>query len=292
MDSRRRTKVLLIAIVASAVAFLPGPASGRDAKDQSLSPTQPTFNELYPALVASSPAPGTVGSASHSPKECKTAQYCDTIDLTFAVPRDYEYTWSIRLTVTWTASAATHDMDVYLYDINEGLVQSAATGGKPEVILKGDLDPGLHYLVIVNFVGPPNDPYRVIGDFIQGKKIEKTKKPESPFRVIEQGGDSPSSGGGSPGFAAGTAPSGAELQGVGGAPVFDPIRVDTPEGLALSAGRRAPRLSEGGARGSDLKLDGGRMLTGAGLLALLGGLSYALFFAPRRRPGTVKTLPA
>lgn len=261
--------VCLCLIVAASVA--PIAAEAREVKGFTLTPNKPTVEREYEGFSASAPTSGAA-EATYSPTVCRDAEYCDTIDIDFLIPEDYEYKWKVRITTSWEFED--NDLDTWLYDLAEAEVKSAATGANPEIIEAEKLDPDRYHIVVLSFLTVVPDPYTVKVEFIQGAKIEARQRKVNPFQRAAPPAEPPDTA--IPAPLTQPAPESAE------SPIsFEPLRVNIPQEGTRSG--RAPIPRAGRAAVPGIEWDTGRVVSGIVALLVVSALSYSLFFAPRRR---------
>lgn len=290
--SRKGMLPLVGVFVALAGLVSVSSALARDAADLTVSPTQPVAEKEYPGFLAQN-AGASESAAARRASTCREAanQYCDTINLTLAVPPEYEYKFTLAFVISWENVTDLEDLDIWVSDASETELSgsSMATGANPERWQISNLDPDLYYIVVSNFSGF-TESYKVRVELIRGEKKTTKKKPTptpppppfgggptSPFSPTE-----PSEPGPDDSFF-GPAP---DLS--SGEP-FAPIRFDIP-GEKESTGGFAPVPLAGSEDrpSTPIKWDGGRLMTGLAALAMIGITSYVLFFAPRQQARTKK----
>lgn len=268
----RGRSLLIILAVTVLLIFPVGGAVGLDVEDLAISPASKIDQKQYDPIVQSNP-----GSASQNPTICRSAPYCDTIDLVIAVPETFTDNWMVRMTITWE-DIAESDIDVFFYDPSQARLTASETGTQPEVMTARNLDPGRHFITILNWVGV-HEYYVVKAEFIPLPKAAgsgriftppPTDEPVPPGAVTSappsrSGGLAPFTGGG--------------IEGGGALQPLAPVEVDLGEERPAAVGF----TPEGdGDVPSQIEWEGARLATGLGSLAAIMCLAYVLLFMPRR----------
>lgn len=152
---RRLFAAVMLPAVLTAVAL---PALSLEREGMAVSRKSPKVNKTY-----SEPILANNTSLLHKPSDCRTATYCDTIELKVDAA-DFEnddvyyvdivLSWPQEYTHTEEGDAQSNDLDLYIYDSNELRIGQAATSNEKEKT-QIDLPPsGEYYLVVNNFYGP------------------------------------------------------------------------------------------------------------------------------------------
>lgn len=127
-----------------------GTALGRDAEDLSVSADDPVHEHQYPPIPANNP-----NTLLHTPSDCRTALYCDVIDVVVEVPDSYTERdlYEVVITLSWQDAADDADLDMYLYDEDETRITESASGTPGEQAGLPEPSEGTYFVVVNNWAG-------------------------------------------------------------------------------------------------------------------------------------------
>jgi hypothetical protein len=174
----RRALTLAVCVVA-AISVSPAGTQAQDVQDMHVSRQKPMESHDYGAIpVNNAEAASGLGTQVllHRPAECRTAAYCDVIDVnvdasSFTDRDAYE----LRVEVTWT-NPDVNDIDLFIYDQEMGRrVTASATDADPEMASVDRPPTGKIFAVINNFSGP-NLGYHVDVDLHYVGKLKEIPK--------------------------------------------------------------------------------------------------------------------
>lgn len=99
-------------------------AAARDVEDMAVSAEEPVSEKTYDPIV------GQNTSLLHTPSECRSATYCDVIDLEIGVPDGFGENdfHKVVVTLTWEDLSDDADLDLYLYAPDGSRHDESATG--------------------------------------------------------------------------------------------------------------------------------------------------------------------
>jgi hypothetical protein len=179
MAAKLRTRHRLI-IILSALAALSGlvlPLAGRHLSGRTALAATPASGTISPSssTVAYVGGPfdsinqtGTSGVATDPVIVCSPASPCDDYALTVSLPAGDTNTYILKTTVSWTSKATidadANDFDVYIYDSQGQLVQTAATTNNPEAasITIRDFNYKIRVVPFDVNTGPNGDTYSAV----------------------------------------------------------------------------------------------------------------------------------
>lgn len=126
-----------------------GTADARDAEDMRVSGEEPVAEKTYDPIV------GQNTSLLHRPQDCRTAAYCDVIDLEIDLPEDLgeDALHKVTITLTWEDVADDADLDLYLYDPDEQRHDESASGDPGEQAQFTQPTEDTWFIVVNNFAG-------------------------------------------------------------------------------------------------------------------------------------------
>lgn len=166
-----RTSAALAAVAAASAALLTLVVPPAHALPQQ----RITLSEGEIKEVSYGPIPGNnPANDLHTPEQCNTSAYCDTIPVTILRPADFDETqdYFVQFQLTWdsqkvpdalepSGERAVNDLDMFLYndpivpnagEDQDGVISSGASGGEPEIAYLS-IPNGNYSVVVVNFVG-------------------------------------------------------------------------------------------------------------------------------------------
>lgn len=285
----RRLALLVLVVLLAGLLGVAGPVQAHDQKDLQISPDNPVHERDYEGGAALYVGNTAGENKGHSPQICRVAEYCDTIDLDITVPAGYTQDWALRITLLWAAGP---DLDMTLYNSQEVHIARAWTAANPEIITLKFMEPGRYYITVVQF----DDilvVYKLRAEFLPLKPVEPRKRSTSSAEFSS--GSSPGS------FREPPAEGGFGTGAYGARPLFpvgelpstlQPVAVDIPggeEGAAKSVGFSP--LDDEKIKLTSFSFDGQRLSLGVVIVAVIGLVSYLLFFVRRRVPAR-KTVQA
>ncbi len=264
--------------------------AARDVEDLKVSPASPTAERTYSAPPAANPSASLGdGRPLREPGVCKTATYCDTIDLNVVVPSDYEYFYSVVITLDCRYDDLhIPDYDVWLWALGPTQLKASGNDGCKESMSIDDPEPDLYFITANQFAGD-GSPYHVKVRFVKGiKKPVKTKTtPASPQSGSDETGGftgqpPDNSRRSEPYF-----PSSSFGETEPSAGGLGPVRMDLPqEDIDRGEFAAIPLAGETTRVPTTIHWVPARLLAGMGLLLVVALAAYVLLFLPRRRPST------
>lgn len=157
-----------LALAATALTLLAPSASA-------LAQQRITLSEGEIKEVSFGPIPGNNPAGDlHTPEQCNTSAYCDTVPVTVVRPASFDETqdYFVQFQLSWdspmvpdalepSGERALNDLDMYIYndpivptagEDQDGAISRGASGGEPEIAYLS-LPNGNYSVVIVNYVG-------------------------------------------------------------------------------------------------------------------------------------------
>lgn len=159
---------VVVALAAALLTFVVPPAGALAQQRITLSEGEIKEASFGP-IAGNNPA-----NDLHTPEQCNTSAYCDTIPVTIVRPADFDDSqdYFVQFQLTWdtrkvpdpaepSGEYTTNDMDMFIYNDpivpnagpdQDGVISSSASGGEPEIAYLS-LPNGNYSIVVVNFVG-------------------------------------------------------------------------------------------------------------------------------------------
>ena len=274
----RLARVVVVALV---IAVVGGPSAlALDREDFAVSRQSPSAKRTYDQPIVANNT-----SLTHRPTECRTATYCDTIDLEVNsngfVSDDLYYvdillSWPQQFQETEEGNAQSNDLDLFIYDESETRIGQSATANEME---KTQIDlpyTGTYFLVVNNFAGP-NLGYTFDIKLTYGgkqKEIPEFVRPTAPPTVAPGADTTPTTR--TPAVRTTPAPETELEPDATLAPVLTPGPDGEPTTLSLEAIQAQGRVDGGGPPWWALVL---LIVVGVGAVGGLGFFGYRRFRA-------------
>lgn len=160
MTLRTTGRLATVLLLAGALGVA-APAFARDVEDMRVSGEEPVDEKTYDPIV------GQNTSLLHRPEDCRTAAYCDVIDLEIDLPDDLDENdlHKVVVTLTWEDVADDADLDLYLYDPEGRRHDESATADPEEKADFTQPSEDTWFIVINNFAGA-HQSYTVKAEFV------------------------------------------------------------------------------------------------------------------------------
>lgn len=105
----------LVLAVAAALLSVGGPAQARTQPRMTISPEIGTVQKSFPAFLANRPASALAAQVKNCKDGQANSQYCDSIPITAAVPKNYKPIHKVRIQVYWDPGPTNNNMIIYLF---------------------------------------------------------------------------------------------------------------------------------------------------------------------------------